>query len=418
MFCRDRRNASRKDRRARSGAVFVALVALGAATFGFTGSSAADISEVSGSAFGHYTNVSLFGGPSSAKGPAPTVTLPANGADPALIAKEASAKAVYGPATIFGGKWPADQDIAPPSGPITVTTKGTTGSGGFVTSTVDIVLRNPPNPASPGGFGPTVPSEGDELHSTCTASEAGVTGSVRFVNAVLSTSTDESGEPKDREPIPDNPPVNYTRTGQITNVGDNWKIIFNEQVVEPGGSITVNAVHMFLLGPIAVGEQILGQVKCSARVVAGSAAPASSAADPGSSSPGVSGSSGASSSPGGSAAAAAAKPSATAKPSASATPSAAAAPPSTAAASASSEAAAAPPSSVATVPPSSVAPARSSTKSLSASPITAEKAKSGSGPLLPLLIGAAALVAGGLIVVPRVRRRRMAGSEHLASGQG
>jgi len=145
-----------------------------------------------------------------------------------------------------------------------------------VTSTASITLHPKPVPvtcdghapdakscASAGGFGPAVPNEGDELHATCTTGAQGATGSARFVNAMLTTSTDPDGEPKDREPIPANPPPNYTRTGVITNVGDKFKVVYNEQIVDPDGSITVNALHLYLLGDIAVGEQILGHVRCS-----------------------------------------------------------------------------------------------------------------------------------------------------------
>ena len=261
--------AHRRNGRTARGWALSLTVVLAAAAISLAGPSLADVSEVTGSAYGVWTKVSLFGGPAGAKGPQASVTLPSGGAGAPVVAKLPSAAAVYGPATIFGGKWPSDVDIAPPSGPITSTTTGTTGQGGSVTSTVDIVLRDPPDPKSPGGFGPSVPNEGDELHSSCTASESGVSGSVRIVNGILSTSTDESGEPKDTEPIPTNPSPNYTRTGQITNVGDNWKIIYNEQTTDADGTLTVNAIHMFLLGPIAVGEQIVGQVRCGVKHVPG-----------------------------------------------------------------------------------------------------------------------------------------------------
>jgi hypothetical protein len=58
------------------------------------------------------------------------------------------------------------------------------------------------------------------------------------------------------------PPVNYTRSGTIDHVGDRWRIVLNEQIENPDGSLTVNAAHMFLLGPIAVGEMIIGSSTC------------------------------------------------------------------------------------------------------------------------------------------------------------
>ena len=244
----------------------LAGLVLGASAVAAPTPSGADVTVVSGGAFGHYSNVSLFGGPSIPVGPLPDVRLPPGGAPQPLTAREAAGSAVYGPARIFAGVWPPDVDVAPPSGPTTVTTRGTTGARGSVTSTVDIVLRTPPDPKSPGGFGPLPPTQGDELHSTCTATETGVTGSTRFVNAVMSKATTAEGEPLDEERIPDNPPPNYTRTGVLTNIGDRYRIVYNEQIVEPDGlSITVNAVHIYLLGDVAVGESIVGQVRCSAR---------------------------------------------------------------------------------------------------------------------------------------------------------
>jgi hypothetical protein len=233
------------------------------AAVGLAPPSGAAVSVVSGGAFGHFTKVGLFGGPAAAVGPAPDVRLQPAGTNRTLTAKEAAASAVYGPAHIFGGEWPPDVDVAPPSGPITVTTKGKPGPKGSVTSTVDIVRRKPADPKSPGGFGPEPPTQGDELHATCTATETGATGSTRFVNAVMSKATTPDGEPTDEEKIPDQPPVNYTHTGVLTNVGDRYKIVYNEQFVDPDGSITVNAVHMYLLGDIAIGESIIGQVRCS-----------------------------------------------------------------------------------------------------------------------------------------------------------
>ena len=246
--------------------VLAALVLGASVALGSPSPAGAQVTAVSGGAFGHYTKVSLFGGPSVPVGPLPDVRLPPTGSQQPITGYEASGSAVYGPAHIFAGIWPEDVAPAPPSGPITVSTRGTLGSNGSVTSSVDITLRNPPNPRSPGGWGPLPPTQGEELHSTCTANESGVSGSVRLVNAVMSKSTTPDGEPREIEQIPDNPPVNFTRTGVLTNVGDRYRIVYNEQFIEPDGrSITVNAVHMYLLGDIAVGEQIVGQVRCSVR---------------------------------------------------------------------------------------------------------------------------------------------------------
>ncbi len=188
----------------------------------------------------------------------PSVTLPSTGsATPITQIDPDGARAVYGQAAIFGGIWPETSLLAPPSGPITVSTQGTTGPTGSATSSVDIVLSN--NPAAPGGIGSSV--EGEELHSTCTATETSLTGAARFVNGVVYTSTDSAGVPLTQEVIPNSPAPNTRVQGALTTVGDAFTVILNEQIVGTN-EITVNAVHMILEGPTAVGHVIIGQVHC------------------------------------------------------------------------------------------------------------------------------------------------------------
>jgi hypothetical protein len=104
--------------------------------------------------------------------------------------------------------------------------------------------------------------QADEAHSTCTATRKGVTASTSFVKGILYTSTDASGAGATQEAIPESPPPNYTRSVRINHVGGHPTIVFNQQIVNPDGSLTVNAYHMYLFGPVAVGEQIVGQVTC------------------------------------------------------------------------------------------------------------------------------------------------------------
>ncbi|MCA1674854.1 MAG: hypothetical protein LC799_22570 [Actinobacteria bacterium] len=165
---------------------------------------AAAVTTVRGYACGFITNVGLFGGPQSRMGCepqmsghgsapvgpttlSPSVVLPSTGS-PLITAHDPDGiRHVFGPATITGGRWTSELGTAPPSGPITVRTQGTTGAAGSVTSSADIVLdagvpgSETPNDG-PGGFGP-FPVEGDSLHVECTATETSVTGSTRFVNA-------------------------------------------------------------------------------------------------------------------------------------------------------------------------------------------------------------------------------------------
>jgi hypothetical protein len=245
-----------------------------AALFGVSCSGASkgvSVTAVTGSACGYVTNVGLFGGPQELRGcgqttggpgtASPGVELPAAGsATPITAADPDGAKATYGPAAVFSGIWPDIAASAPPSGPISVSTRGTVAEGS-VTSSVDIARRDPPDPASPGGIGPA-PIHAAEAHATCTATPDGVTGSASFVDGIIITSTTSDGATATEEPIPDRPPANYTRSATINHVGGHPTIVFNEQLVNSDGSLTVNAYHMYLFGPVAVGEQVVGQVTC------------------------------------------------------------------------------------------------------------------------------------------------------------
>lgn len=193
---------------------------------------------VTGSAYGYYAEVSIFGGPANIAGPEPTVTLPAEGGSDEASAP--SAAAVFGPANIFT------------SGPLAVTTEGASGS---VTSTATIENIN---------------TSGDEvftadgLDSTCTDSESGVTGSTTVTNGTLRTSEGDPDVDGDDTTIdiPADPAPNTTYEGTIEAVGDTFRYVFNEQIENPDGSITVNAAHQYLLGPAGVGDLIIGQVVC------------------------------------------------------------------------------------------------------------------------------------------------------------
>ena len=246
---------------------------------------------LSGSAFGYTADVSLFGGPAQRRGfgqpasaPAtaasPSVTLPEEGAPAPISAHDPDgATAQYGPAVLFGGIWPDDVAAAPPSGPLTAATQGTITNGvGSVTSSAKVELHSPPVPVrcygeplgtanctAPGGVGPG-PLVADEASSTCTANKSGVTASVSFVNGVVETKYDPQTQlPVESQPIPNPVPKGYTVEGTIDHVGDRFRIVFNEQVVSPGGArVTVNAAHMYLLGPTAVGEVVIGQSVCGA----------------------------------------------------------------------------------------------------------------------------------------------------------
>ena len=196
---------------------------------------------VTGSAYGFYVSVSILGSPPNVAGPEPTVTLPAEGGSEEASAP--SAAAVFGPATLFT------------SGPLAVTTEGTTGASGSVTSTATI---DDINTSGEEVF------TADNLESTCTASESGVTGSTTVTNGTLRISEgdpDVEGDDTNID-IPADPAPNTTHEGTIEAVGDTFRYVFNEQIENPDGSITVNAAHQYLLGPAGVGDLIIGQVVC------------------------------------------------------------------------------------------------------------------------------------------------------------
>jgi hypothetical protein len=233
----------------------VALLTVGAATFASAGPSAADVSEVGGGAFGFSASVSLFGGAAQTRGPAPTVDLPANGSASPITASNPSGSAQFGPAEVFE------------SGQLTVSTKGTTGPGGSVESSATVT-------GIPGGPGPVLYSE---LKSSCTAKEGEVSGTASVSGGTLETKYNaETQEATETRPVPSNPAPNTEFTGTIDHVGDPYRVVYNEQV-RSGNGITVNAAHLYLLGPTAVGDVIIGQSRCSAS--AGRAPAQASAAD-------------------------------------------------------------------------------------------------------------------------------------------
>jgi hypothetical protein len=226
-------------------------------------------SPVAGSAFGYYAKVSLFGGPASSVGPKPTVTLPAGGSATPVTASAASGSAAFGPAILFT------------SGPIALSTQGTPASGSVTTSAS---VQNPGTGGS-GGF------TANQATSTCTANKSGTTGSTTLTNGHLVTSTDSNGNPATTVAVPANPPPNDTIFG-TNNLGGSFKYVFNEQIVNPNGSITVNAGHQYLgggpnnHGP-ALGDLIFGQSVC-ARAASVSLASANLANTTGASTPAAS----------------------------------------------------------------------------------------------------------------------------------
>ncbi|HEX2272693.1 MAG TPA: hypothetical protein VHG90_02335, partial [Acidimicrobiales bacterium] len=216
----------------------MSAVALGVVmSTALAGPSTAQVTAVSGSAFGASGSVSLFGGPPIVFNPTPTVTLPPGGGDESANAPSILFEA--GPADLLT------------TGNVDVSTQGTTGAGGSVTSSasLDNVLI--------GGM------EIAELSSTCTANEGGATGSATVTGGRLVTQDPDPDATGDEvfADIPANPGPNTPLNGVVPGVGDTYTVVFNEQTTS-GGALTVNAARLTLMGPNATGEVIIGQSVC------------------------------------------------------------------------------------------------------------------------------------------------------------
>lgn len=209
-----------------------------------TTTNAPTATDVGGGAYGFYASVSLFGGPANVVGPKPSVDLPAGGSATPVTASAPTGLAQFGPATLFS------------SDELDVSTQGTTGANGTVTSSAKIQNEN--------SSGQEVFTAG-AISSTCTASPTGTTGSASVTGGklVVSQGTNLDSDADDVVvQIPASPSPGTSYDGQIENVGDHFRVVVNEQVVH-GSSITVNAMHMYLLGPTAIGDLIVGQSRCS-----------------------------------------------------------------------------------------------------------------------------------------------------------
>lgn len=246
-------------------------VPVGAMVFALVGHPAsADVSGVMASAFGYRTNVGFNSEPPTARGygqtippgtlesASPSVECPAGGtAEPLVVTDADGAIAWYGSVALFSGMQPPEAVEPPPSGPLTVDCEGTTGPTGSASSYAGVI-----------DVGPR-PFTADEVHSTCSATETGVTGTTTILGGTLVTSTDADGRPVTQEAVPIEPDVNYTRTGTMNDVGDTFRIVLNEQIEDPvTGALTVNAVHLYLIGPFAEGEVVIGSSTCGVAVTA------------------------------------------------------------------------------------------------------------------------------------------------------
>jgi hypothetical protein len=232
----------------------VASLAITTAAVGMTPTPAHAATAVKGSAFGYYSNVSLFGGPYNLRGygqpagaPAvaatPSVSLPSTGGSVSLTDADGSL-ATYGPAVIFGWYNPSTGTYGN-TGAQTVTASGTIGGSGAVMSRATV------NNAGPG------PLVMPQIVTTCSRSGSTTQVTVQVSNGYVETSTNPS-----TQPIPANPAPGTRIDGTINHVGDSFHVIFNEQTVNADGSRTVVGAHMYLTGPTAVGHLVVASATC------------------------------------------------------------------------------------------------------------------------------------------------------------
>jgi hypothetical protein len=236
-------------------APLVVTMTLVGGLFVSSGQASATVTADTGGAYGVKANISLFGTLQTPYGPAPTVTLPSGGST-GVTATASSENVTYGPATFFD------------SGTETVTTKGTIGASGSVTSSTSIASETQPSGNCPGTETACVyagPLTADSMASNCTASSSGNTGGATISNGQLVTATDTSGNPTTTVSIPGNPSANYTVNGYLYASSTDketftWK--FNEHTTNADGSITVYAAHQVMHGPTAKGDLWIGESVC------------------------------------------------------------------------------------------------------------------------------------------------------------
>ena len=267
------------------------------------------VTAVKGSAFGYWAdNISLFGGAQPDTGPIPSVTLAPDASNSPQSGTATTGRVVYGPAFIFT------------SGPIDVSSTGSLGDTGSVTSSTNIRTVNtsrveifgednydccvPNGLTGAGGLKPaTVTRPLTDVASTCTASTTGTTGSTTIANgwlyldsgwsdgdAVYPEPAELAGGLAEHDPVkvalPTSPEPGKTYVGHIdlsATSRDNYVVVFNEQVRNPDGSLTVNAVHQYFgytlaadgsrvvdAGSTLKGDLTIGQSVCGGTLAAGS----------------------------------------------------------------------------------------------------------------------------------------------------
>ncbi|CAA9225737.1 MAG: hypothetical protein AVDCRST_MAG76-961 [uncultured Acidimicrobiales bacterium] len=262
------------NRRARR--LLAPMLAMGTISAGALAVTATPAHAAVGSGYGcaYKSNISLFGGPFGTQGcgtQTSTYATPNSAApdrswvygSPGSATDSDGAMAKYGPAVFLSSPYDIN-DTLTNTGQLKVSTSGTTnvnvsaratglGPSPFWTSTP----TSHPNPSSPAGY-----AEG-----RCIAYPNGTkAGSSTISKGYVDTKLDADGYPLPgyTVAVPTAPAPNTRINFTIDNISpeEHGHMVFNEQILNPDGSITVTAAHMYAEGPIAVGDVAIGQVTC------------------------------------------------------------------------------------------------------------------------------------------------------------
>jgi len=186
----------------------------------------ADVTSVSGGAFGESVNVTPLGLLNVTSGPLPTVTLPSTGGGP-FTATLGSVCAASPTCSVLS------------TGIVNLSTQGTTGPAGGSSSSASVTDVN----------GLASALKASAVTSSCTVGPNSSSGSSQLVGASLGGTA-----------LPVNPAPNTTIT--VAGVGT---VILNQQIPSGGAgnySLTVNAINLTLLPAVGVGSIIISQSRC------------------------------------------------------------------------------------------------------------------------------------------------------------
>jgi hypothetical protein len=222
-----------------------------------------------------YSNVSLFGGTAGSQGCgpqsssysssnslAPSATMLSGGGTINNVDSD-GAMLTYGPANIVSSPYDSS-DNTTNTGVLTAQTSWN-GSTGNVSALAQAKAIGP----SP--FWTKTPTSWQtaadigHVKTTCSSTSTTNNATVEIKNGVVDLALDpDTGYPTSQQSVATNPSQGLSYNFTIDTVSeDEWGyIVFNERTTNADGSLTVVGAHMYMMGPIAVGEVKYGEVTC------------------------------------------------------------------------------------------------------------------------------------------------------------